>query len=691
MVSLCGAIFSLFSIALLSGTTAMAAAVDLDADQVEKRADGAFVATGSAHVVRAGTELSADSLTYHPQTRSVDLYGQVRMEDDARRIEAASGHLDLVHHTGQLHQVNMALASGEHAQARDVQQLGPHHFSLDQLKFTSCPTDDAPWWLHAAQADLDQDAGVLTARHVRFVMGGVPLLYSPYWQHPLRRRSGLLLPQVGFGKRRGSEVALPLYWAPAANWDATLTPHWMTARGLQLALQGRHAWAKGSESLTVEGLHDRLLGTNRKAAAATVQWQVAPSLDFMFDGKYVGDRSYIADFSTDSSFAASRYLTSQAALRWQGEHGYSRLSAMRGQDLVMANDATTLQILPRLESSHRIPLGVGGLVLGLDQQSTNFSRTVGVAGVRLDIAPYLELPWQMASGGASALLHVGVRHGRYWLRNGVVPRRQQRTSVESSLTLQADVERVSSDRRWRHVISPILRYDHVSAPEQSALPNFDSTFARLTMGNLLSANRFTGRDRVERANRVALLLEQRLQHKQRPDAAARQWVQMAVGLSYDMLRRSVDTALIATPSRPWSNLVGEVKLSPWSSLELAGEGQFDPVGHFWARSAASTTAHDGRGDRLRVGFQRTDARYAAAESSLDVAGTLAFVRRWSGRGSWHFDLRQHLTRNANVALEYQHPCWMIGIEAFRNTLASASSARGDVGFRLEFSLKGVGG
>ncbi|MDQ6951306.1 MAG: hypothetical protein Q9M26_06545, partial [Mariprofundales bacterium] len=184
--------------------SASAAPVDLDANQVEEHADGSITARGDAHVVREGTDLYARSLTYQPKTSMLDLYGQVYIDSPEREIHARSGHLDLTHHTGHFHQVQITLVSGEHAQAVEAKQVSPHHFTMEHAKFTVCPPGDAPWWLYASHADLDQDAGVITLHNARFVMGGVPLLYSPYWQYPLKRRSGMLLPEIGFGKRRGT-------------------------------------------------------------------------------------------------------------------------------------------------------------------------------------------------------------------------------------------------------------------------------------------------------------------------------------------------------------------------------------------------------------------------------------------------------------------------------------------------------
>jgi len=678
---------------LVFPSLAWSAAVDLDADRVTRAADGSLTASGNALLSREGKKLAADTIIYHPKTDSVDLYGQVELTDPDHTIRAQRAHYSLDQQHGSLQQVQIDFSSGEHANAARAEQVAAGHFILHQAEFTTCHQGvSAGWWLRADEADLNQQEGVLTAHGVVFDLAGVPVFYTPYWQHPLRRRSGLLLPKIGFGKRRGNELALPLYWAPAANWDATITPHWMEARGLQGGVELRHASLLGSEKVQLEGLRDRQLGNRvRKAGSADIRWRLAPGLAFNLNGKYVGDRAYLADFSPDAINGSTRYLTSNATLAWQGLQGRAMLTAQRSQNLAIANDATTLQILPRLESHHRLPLKINRLLFGLDQQTTNFSRTVGTAGIRVVLAPYLELPWKMAGGGASALLHIGMRRADYRLRNGGGAKRQHRNSYDGSFTLAADFERISATGLWRHQLSPTLRYDRVFAPNQSFLPQFDSNYARLNMSNLMQGNRFIGNDRVERTNRISLLLTQTLQHKSTVESAARTLFRTAFGLSYDMLRQSVDPSLQAAPTRPWSNLLASLVWQPWQGVNFSADGQYDAAHRYWAYSTLSAAVADGRGDRLQTAYRQTDRRYVTASETVESTVAVALSERWRATGRWHYDLRQKLTRYANVALTYDHPCWKLTLEGYQNRLQAATSNQTDSGGRIEFSLNGVGG
>ena len=77
------------------------------------------------------------------------------------------------------------------------------------------------------------------------------------------------------------------------------------------------------------------------------------------------------------------------------------VQARHQQNLLLANNKTTLQILPRVESRMQLEL-LPNLLLHFDQQTTRFDRKIGVDGGRIDLHPYVEIPWQLAGGGLSA-------------------------------------------------------------------------------------------------------------------------------------------------------------------------------------------------------------------------------------------------------------------------------------------------
>ena len=271
--------------------------------------------------------------------------------------------------------------------------------------------------------------------------------------------------------------------------------------------------------------------------------------------------------------------------------------------------------------------------------------------------------------------------------------RQQptRTTLEGSLEVSSAFERISANRNWRHLIALIVRYDYIAAPRnQAGLPNFDSGFGQLTWSNLLSGNRFSGRDRIERANRVSLLLENRLQYKTDADAAAREILVVRAGVAYDRLRTSIDTGLQAAATRPYSNLLGEVSTNPLPGLSLYASGQYNPTERYWATATAAANISTQAGHQLIVSHQYTDARYATRSQLLTVSGNVHIGSRWNVSGYWQYDSLLKITQQTSVGLKYDHPCWTLGVEGYRLNRPTGTASASDYGYRILLEFKGLG-
>lgn len=296
---------------------------------------------------------------------------------------------------------------------------------------------------------------------------------------------------------------------------------------------------------------------------------------------------------------------------------------------------------------------------------------------------------ELSGGGLRSTLKVGGRHTRYWLNDAIGQSSLSRNTFEASLDTRASFERISDSRQWRHTVSPILRYDFITAPNQSDLPNFDSSFGQLSMSNLLTGNRFTGRDRVERLNRISLLFETGLQHKGESSAPARDIVNAKVGAAYELKRETVDAAILAAPARPFSNLLGEISIHPTSNIHISAKGQYDPADKFWAASYAALRMDSQSGHHLNVSWQRTDARYATASELVSADAAISLSQRWSAFGRWQYDRLLKITQQASAGVDYRHPCWDLRIEGYRNQLNGTASSS-DFGFRFLLGFKGLG-
>lgn len=673
----------------LMATSASAAGIDVTADTMTRDASGAMVAEGNVTVKREGETLVADQISYDAAKQQIEATGNITIESKDATIHAASARMQTSDKSGELEKAKVTFKQGERLSADRIIRHTQTSYSAEGATFTTCPADEETWKVRAEKVEVDQEEGLLTAKHATFRVADIPLFYTPYWRHTLRRKSGLLMPYFSSGRVRGTEWALPLYLAPAGNWDTTLTPHYMTARGMMGEAEIRHVSPTGAETIQVEGLRDKVTSTHRSRLRGDIQWALPYDMQFAAAGDHVSDRFYLTDFATDGANVSSTYLQSSASLSQSFEQGNWTLSARHQQNLTLPSNASTLQILPRLESDLRIPVANDNIILHFDQESTQFSRKTGVDGWRVDVNPYIEIPWQLSGGGIQSTLQLGGRHTRYWLRDFPGKQTLKRNTFEASLDNRINFERISSDHRWRHSLTPILRYDYTTAPDQSNLPNFDSSFGKLSMSNLLNGNRFTGRDRIERLSRISLMLETELQHKHGENNAATSVLQASIGAAYDLKRESVDPSLLPASTRPFSNLLGNITIRPIDAVTISGNGQYDPVGKFWAMASSSIGISDPSMYSLGVGWQRTDARYAVAAELVTARASFHVTSRWELFGDVQYDRLLKLTQQASGGIHYTHPCWDVRLEGYRSNL-TGTAGNSDIGFRFLIGFKGLG-
>ncbi len=673
----------------LSATPSGAAGMDVSARRIVRDATGAATATGDVDIRRGDETLRADKVRFDPEHHRMEAQGHVHIRSPKGEIRARKAEMDTATRQGVLHGAEVRLNNGARLRAERLERVDEFIFRAERPVFTTCPAKSPAWEVAAASAVLDQREGTFTARHARFRIGGVPVFYTPWWRQATRRKSGLLLPNVASGKRRGTEVSLPLYLAPSPGWDMTLTPHWMSARGVMGEAEWRHVSTMGRELLRFDGIRDRVTARNRNRLRGELDWRLPAGLALSAKADHVSDHDYLADFSSDARESARRFLQSRAALSQSLAYGWWRFSGVHQQDLTQPDNAGTLQILPRLDSGLRLPLPGDVGLFHFDQQTTRFARREGLDGWRVNLHPWMEIPWELDGGGLSARLFGGVRHHRYWLNRVAAVRRPTLTAGEFGAEARAEFERVSANGTLRHSIEPVLRYDVVNAPDQTTMPNFDSAFGRLTMSNLLSSSRFSGADRVERVNRASLLLVNRLQTRGRPGAPARDALVARVGVSYNFRRRITDAVIQPRPPRRFSNLVGDLSFAPLSSLRLVADGQFDPAGRFFDVANATLSWTRG-GHALSLGYHMTDARYAAETRTITATASLRVSDRWRASTAWNYDLLRKFTQRAEIGVSYQHPCWHVIATVYRINRPSGTTGGGNFGGSILLEIDSLG-
>ncbi|MDH5321657.1 MAG: LPS assembly protein LptD, partial [Gammaproteobacteria bacterium] len=264
-------------------------------------------------LLRKGTRMAgADEARYDPGKRSLLLEGHVRYEDRGTQIQSDLAEFAYDNGSVRFEGANFSLGSGDGRGAAEVFEINQQgQLQLDGVSYTTCPPGSNDWLIEASDINVDTGAGVATARGMKLRFQGVPILYAPYMSFPVgdARKSGILTPELGSTNRSGKEISLPYYLNLASNYDATITPHFMTDRGLQLQTQFRYLTEASNGKIIADYLDsDDLFNDSRYLFGLQHQTQFRGGWRNQVDFRQVSDSQYFEDMGGSLSSSSITHL-----------------------------------------------------------------------------------------------------------------------------------------------------------------------------------------------------------------------------------------------------------------------------------------------------------------------------------------------------------------------------------------------
>lgn len=165
------------------------------------------------------------------------LTGPLTLTAPRGRLDAAAATLCLP--DGRLTATDARLAAPRLAGGAARADWRDGHLVADDPWFTACGCADPPWQVEASRAWLTPGEGAWATWPV-LRAGGVPVLAAPVAYVPLaRRRTGLLLPTLGYDADDGLWGRLPVFVTLGPSLDLTVAPGWRDG----VTVDGRVRWA----------------------------------------------------------------------------------------------------------------------------------------------------------------------------------------------------------------------------------------------------------------------------------------------------------------------------------------------------------------------------------------------------------------------------------------------------------------
>ena len=211
------------------------------------------------------------------------------------------------------YQFNEELGNGTAATAVMKGPVG----SLTTATYSTCPPGQRQWEFSAGRISVDDRTATGVAHNVTLRLGGVPVLWLPVISFPTddKRRSGLLSPTLGRDDINGLDVRLPVYLNLAPNYDATITPRWLSKRGLMTQGEFRYMTEHSQGQFNGTWLpNDDLTGEDRSLlnwksnSKINRHWYTSANLND------VSDVNYFSDFGDNIDATSISLLSSTAGV-----------------------------------------------------------------------------------------------------------------------------------------------------------------------------------------------------------------------------------------------------------------------------------------------------------------------------------------------------------------------------------------
>jgi LPS-assembly protein len=659
--------------------------LEMHADHTHFERNGVSELSGNVLMSQDGRQFSTDALHYDNPTRTVSIDTPSLFRDrDVFIIRSDSAHYDLNSDHGDFLGAHFSLpkqSSRGSSERVDIEQKDSATFT--NASYTGCSSQHETWVLNAEQLKLDQDEGVGTAHNAVLHFGGVPILYLPYFRFPIddQRRSGFLAPTLGQSTNAGFDMRIPFYLNLAPNFDATLTPRYMSKRGEQIQGDFRYLLSSSEGNFHAEYLpRDERLLTERDYVDYSQQTRL--SEHFAFDAHYaeVSDLNYFADLGGKYDAASTPFLERTAELTYQAPAQYTLRALV--QDFQPLAGLTTqqnpYQRLPALLFSGQTKNRYYGLGAGLDGDFSNFARSDSIQGQRLYADPYLR--WEHDEGSWFAAARSDATYAYYALNGPLdgAPSSPTRLVPQYSLDGGLRFERLTEGGQLQ-TLEPRLFYLYVPYHNQDQLPLFDSGAPDFDFPRLFEMNRYSGEDRIADANQLTTTLSTRIL-----DATqGRPLLSAAIGQIYRFTSPQVTLpGEEAQPVLGGSDLVTDLDYALSSQWSIDGIALWSPDSGSFDRSETAVR-YRGEHSRLDLSYRYLHGSYHQADASFSAP----LFNNWHVASRVRYSFQDQSLLDAFAGFEYDTCCWT-GQVFYRRYLATIDGQFNN-GVYFSLVLKGL--
>ncbi|EMH4163139.1 LPS assembly protein LptD [Pluralibacter gergoviae] len=672
--------------------------VTINADHANGNYPDNAVFSGNVDVQQGNSRLTADEVQLHqkqPQgqtdpVRTVDALGNVRYDDDQVILKGPKAWSNLNTKDTNVWKGDYQMVDRQGRGKADVmKQRGDNRYTiLDNGSFTSCLPGSNTWSVVGSEVIQDRQEEVAEIWNARFKLGSVPIFYSPYLQLPIgnKRRSGFLIPNAGYGSDDGFEFSLPYYWNIAPNFDATITPHYMSKRGnVNWENEFRYLTHAGSGVVEFDYMPSDSQHGDDSGHRWMTYWNHSGVVDQVWrlnaDYTKVSDKDYFDDFSSKYGNSTDGYATQKFSAGYFVDNFDANLSARKFQVLDDGRNSSYYS-LPQLDVNF-YQNDVGPFDTRLYAQAVKFENTNSdmPEATRLHLEPSINLPlsnrWGSIDTEAKLMSthyeqkHVNDYNDTYGTHlKESVNRTLPQFKVDGKMVFERDMD---WSQGYTQTMEPRVQYLYVPYKDQGNIMEYDSSLLQSDFTGLFRDRSYSGLDRIASANQVTTGLTTRVY-----DQNAVERFNASIGQIYLFKK-----ARTGDDNFHWENeddtgsvvWAGDTYWRMTDRWGLRGGVQYDTrLDDFTTGNGAIEYRRDeDRMVQLKYRYaspeyiKTTLTSYSTAQqykdgiSQVGMTASWPIADRWSVVGAYYYDTKMSKTANQMLGVQYSSCCFAIGI------------------------------
>jgi LPS-assembly protein len=669
---------------------------------------------GSVILVDKDQKIIADQLSFNSLKMQIEAIGNIHYQGKEINIFANTLSASKTERSTEMTSAAYQLDGNPgHGKAEKLLINADGQLNLVDSTFTTCLQEVPDWQIKASEINLSTSGDFGEAYNAQFRVLDVPVLYVPYFSFPIskKRLTGFLYPELSTSTNSGVEFTAPFYWNIAENYDATITPHYMSKRGLQVLTEFRYLMDDQSGKIDIEYLdNDKEIKANDDPRyLARFQHVGTFSEDFRayIDYTTISDDNYLGDIGSKQYNSNDAYLYQTGELSYFSEQWQSTIKL---QDFeVLGNHQPSYITLPHIEFSAQQPLNFLSSQFEVYSEITSFKASEGdqVEANRYHVEAGITFPiarpaWFLNS--EIKLLHT------YYQQDNIAQGSELDETVERTLPkvrihggINFDRDLVAFGQKYRHTLEPQLQYLYVPEEDQSNIGLYDTTVLQDDFHGIFRDTSYSGLDRIAGANQYTWGLTSRLLDEEnleiiRVSLGRIQYLgEGHTGLANDVLL--TDNTLNNTSKDKQSSVAADLFYRINHQWQISADMQYNTLEDFTNKGQVNIDYQFDKYNLVQLNHRYTRNVSGDRLEQVSLLTSFAINENWAFVGRLTQDLQQNKSLESYAGFQYESCCWAVRIAYHRNinsnldpdSLTNEGREEFDTGVMIKLIIKGLDG